>query len=211
MSEAQPKARATSRVGTSRSTAARTRSAPDPGAKAAVVLFSGGNPQIAKADGDAPVQAYLAAMPGWKSRLGKRLDALIVRTVLGVRKAVTWNSPMYGVEGRGWFLGLHTYTRYLKVAFFRGASLQPVPPGASKNKDARYLDIHEGDVLDEERFASWVKRAATLPGWVPYEPVGLIAPEYGFKGGIISLSPPANPISWSHVPKDGSTVHACRE
>lgn len=135
--------------------------------KAAVVLLSGGNPQIAKADGDAPVQAYLAAMPGWKSRLGKRLDALIVKTLPDVRKAVKWNSPLYGVEGRGWFLGLHTYTRYLKVAFFRGASLRPVPPGASRNKDARYLDIHEGDDFDEEQFVSWVKQAAALPGWAP--------------------------------------------
>ncbi len=167
MRKAQPKARGTSRAGVKHTSAARTRSASKPDAKAAVVLLSGGNPQIAKADGDAPVQAYLAAMPGWKSRLGKRLDALIVRTVPGVRKAVKWNSPMYGVEGRGWFLGLHTYTRYLKVAFFRGASLRPVPPVASRNKDARYLDIHEGDDFDEEQFVSWVKQAAALPGWVP--------------------------------------------
>jgi len=115
----------------------------------AVVLLSGGNPQIAKADGDAPVQACIAAMPGWKRDLGKRLDALIARAVPTVRKAVKWNSPMYGIEGRGWFLGLHTYMRYLKVAFFHGASLRPVPPGASKHRDVRYLDIHEGDDLDE--------------------------------------------------------------
>jgi hypothetical protein len=133
----------------------------------APVLLSGGNPQIAKADGGAPVQAYLAAMPGWKRDLGRRLDALITKTLPAVRKAVKWNSPMYGIEGRGWFLGLHTYTRYLKVAFFYGASLRPVPPGASKNPDARYLDIHEDDVLDEKQFASWVKQAAALPGWVP--------------------------------------------
>jgi hypothetical protein len=133
----------------------------------AAVLLPGGNPQIAKADGDGPVQAYIAAMPGWKRDLGKRLDALIVKTVPDVRKAVKWNSPMYGLEGRGWFLGLHTFTRYLKVAFFHGASLRPVPPGASKNRDARYLDIHEGDVLDEKQLASWVKQAASLPGWVP--------------------------------------------
>lgn len=132
-----------------------------------VALLSGGNPQIARADGDAPVQAYITAMPGWKRNLVKRLDALIARTVPGVQKAVKWNSPMYGIEGRGWFLGLHTFTRYIKVAFFHGASLRPVPPGASKSKDARYLDIHEGDDLDEKRFASWVKQAAALPGWIP--------------------------------------------
>ena len=113
------------------------------------------------------MQAYIAAIPGWKRDLVKRLDALIVKTVPDVHKAVKWNSPMYGIEGRGWFLGLHAFTRYLKVAFFHGASLQPVPPGTSKSRDARYLDIHEGDDLDEERFASWVKQAAVLPGWMP--------------------------------------------
>jgi hypothetical protein len=129
-------------------------------------LLSGGNPQIAKADGDAPVQAYIAAMPGWKRDIGKRLDALIVRNVPNVRKAVKWNSPFYGIEGDGWFLSFHTYTRYVKVAFFRGASLRPLPPGTSKSKDVRYLDIREGDELDEH-IASWVKQAAALPGWVP--------------------------------------------
>jgi hypothetical protein len=129
-------------------------------------LLSGGNPQIAKADGDAPVQAYIAAMPGWKRDIGKRLDALIVRNVPNVRKAVKWNSPFYGIEGEGWFLSFHTYTRYVKVAFFRGASLRPLPPGTSKSKDVRYLDIREGDELDEH-IASWVKQAAALPGWVP--------------------------------------------
>jgi hypothetical protein len=138
--------------------------------KKAVVLLSGGNPQIAKADGDAPVQAYIAAMPGWKSALGKRLDALIVRTVPNVRKAVKWNSPMYGIEGRGFFLGLHTFTRYVKVAFFRGSSLRPLPPGPSKDKHTRYVDIHEGDELDEAQMAKWVKQAAALPGWVPGQP-----------------------------------------
>jgi len=131
------------------------------------VLLSGGNPQIAKGDGDAPVQAYLAAMPGWKSELGRRLDALIVDSVPGVRKAVKWNSPFYGVEGRGWFLSFHVFARYVKVAFFRGAELDPMPPGASKQKDVRYLDIHEHDRLDEAQLASWVKQAAALPGWVP--------------------------------------------
>jgi hypothetical protein len=128
-------------------------------------LLAGGNPQIAKADGDAPVQAYITAMPGWKRAIGKRLDALIVRTVPGVRKAVKWNSPFYGVEGRGWFLSFHTFTNYVKVTFFRGTSLRPVPPGESKHPDVRYLDIHEDD-LDEAQMAAWVKQAAALPGWV---------------------------------------------
>jgi len=127
-------------------------------------LLSGGNPQIAKADGDAPVQAYIAAMPGWKRDVGRRLDALIVRSVPGVRKAVKWNSPLYWVEGRGWFLGMHCFTNYVKLAFFRGTSLRPVPPGASKSKDTRYLDIHEDDQLDEAQFADWVKQASQLPG-----------------------------------------------
>ena len=133
-------------------------------------LLAGGNPQIAKADGDAPVQAYIAAMPGWKRDVGRRLDALIVRTVPGVRKAVKWNSPFYGVDGQGWMLSFHCFTRYVKVAFFRGASLRPPPPAASKHKDVRYLDIHEGDELDESQLASWVKQAAALPGWVPGGP-----------------------------------------
>ena len=127
-------------------------------------LLSGGNPQIAKGDGDAPVQAYIAAMPGWKRDVGRRLDALIVRTVPGVRKAVKWNSPFYGVEGQGWFLSFHCFTKYVKVAFFRGASLRPLPPGESKQKDVRYLDIHEDDELDEAQFAAWVKQASQLPG-----------------------------------------------
>ena len=128
------------------------------------VLLSGGNPQIAKADGDAPVQAYIAAMPGWKSDVGRRLDALIVRTVPGVHKAVKWNSPFYGVEEGVWFLSYHCFAKYVKVAFFRGASLRPVPPGASKQKDVRYLDIHEDDRLDEAQLAAWVKQASQLPG-----------------------------------------------
>ena len=130
-------------------------------------LLSGGNPQIAKADGDAPVQAYIAAMPGWKSDVGQRLDALITRSVPGVRKAVKWNSPFYGVEGQGWFLNFHTFTNYIKVAFFRGASLRPAPPGTSKNKEVRYLDIHREDRLDEARLATWIRQAAALPGWIP--------------------------------------------
>jgi hypothetical protein len=130
-------------------------------------LLAGGNPQIAKADGDAPVQAYIAALPGWKSDVGRRLDALIVRTVPGVRKAVKWNSPFYGVEGQGWFLGVHCFTKYVKVAFFRGTLLRPMPPGESKIKDTRYLDIHKDDQLDEAQVASWIRQAAALPGWVP--------------------------------------------
>ena len=139
-----------------------------PGAseRKAAKLLSGGNPQIAKADGDAPVQAYIAAMPGWKRDLGKRLDALIVRNVPSVRKAVKWNSPLYGIEGQGWFLGFHTFTHYVKVTFFRGTSLQPVPPGPSRSKDTRHIDIHEGE-LDEAQMASWVTQAAALPGWIP--------------------------------------------
>ena len=139
------------------------------GEKVAVVL-SGGNPRIAKADGDAPVQAYIAAMPGWKRGLGKRLDALIVRNVPNVRKAVKWNTPFYGIEGQGWFLGFHTFTRYVKVAFFRGTSLRPVPPGPSKSRDTRYLDIHEGDELDEAQIGNWVKQAAALPGFLGPRP-----------------------------------------
>jgi hypothetical protein len=132
-----------------------------------VVLLSGGNPQIAKADGDAPVQAYIAAMPGWKRDVGRRLDALITRTVPDVRRAVRWNSPMYGLEGRGWFVSYHCFTRYVKVTFFRGASLRPLPPGPSKDANVRYLDIHEHDVLDEAQLADWLRQAAALPGWIP--------------------------------------------
>jgi len=133
---------------------------------AKVTLLSGGNPQIAKGEGDAPVQAYIAAMPGWKRDVGKRLDALITRTVPRVRKAVKWNSPFYGLEGRGWFLALHVFTNYVKVTFFRGTSLRPVPPGPSKHQDVRYVDIREGE-FDETQMAKWVKQAAALPGWDP--------------------------------------------
>jgi hypothetical protein len=136
---------------------------PKKGAK--VVYLSGGNPQIAKGDGDAPVQAYIAAMPDWKRQIGRWLDALIVRTVPDVQKAVKWNSPWYGVEGRGWFLSFHVFARYVKVAFVNGTSLQPQPPGASKQKHVRYIDIHEDDELDEALMASWVKQASALSGW----------------------------------------------
>ena len=136
-------------------------------ASAQPVLLAGGNPQIPKGDGDAPVQAYIAAMPGWKSDIGRRLDALIVANVPNVRKAVKWNSPFYGVEGQGWFLNFHCFTKYVKVAFFRGASLSPLPPGASKDQDVRYLDIHEDKPLDEAQLAEWIRQAAALPGWIP--------------------------------------------
>jgi hypothetical protein len=154
-----PKASAKSRPGASEARPIKARR----GEK--VVLLSGGNPQIAKADGDAPVQAYIAAMPGWKSDLGRRLDELIVRNVPNVRKAVKWNSPFYGIEGQGWFLTFHVFTRYVKVSFFQGTSLRPVPPGGT-GKDARWIDIRE-DELDEAQVATWVKQAAALPGWVP--------------------------------------------
>jgi hypothetical protein len=127
-------------------------------------LLSGGNPQIAKGYGDAPVQRYIAAMPGWKSEVGRALDALVERSVPGVRKAVKWNSPFYGVEEGTWFLSFHCFTRYLKLTFFRGAALDPVPPVASKHKDVRYFHIHEGEPLDEAQLAAWVKQASALPG-----------------------------------------------
>ena len=145
--------------------AARPRKAlpkPKPGE---VVLLSGGNPQIAKGDGDAPVQAYIAAMPGWKSDVGRRLDALIVRAVPGVRKAVKWNSPFYGAgtKDNGWFVSFHCFAKYVKVTFFRGTSLSPVPAGASKHPEVRYLDVYEG-ALEEAQVVAWVKQASKLPG-----------------------------------------------
>jgi hypothetical protein len=131
-----------------------------------VKLLSGGNPQIPKGDGDCPVQAYIAAMPDWKSDVGRRLDALIEKNVPNVQKAVRWNSPFYGVEGQGWFVSFHVFTRYVKVTFFRGTSLEPLPPGSSKDPETRYYDIYEGE-LDETQMAEWVKQAAALPGWIP--------------------------------------------
>jgi len=136
---------------------------PDPGKT--VRLLAGGNPQIAKAEGDAPVKTYIAAIPGWKRDVGRRLDALITRALPDVRKAVKWNSPFYGVESQGWFLNFHCFTKYIKVAFFRGTLLRPMPPGESKHKDVRYLDIHEDDELDEAQLSDWVKQASELPGW----------------------------------------------
>jgi hypothetical protein len=126
------------------------------------LLLSGGNPQ---ADGDAPVQAYIAAMPGWKSAVGSRLDALVSKAVPGLRKAVRWNSPFYGSKDGGWFLSFHVFTKYIKVTFFDGQSLKPLPPGPSKDKKARYLDIHEDEPFDEAQFTAWVKQASNLPGW----------------------------------------------
>jgi hypothetical protein len=149
--------------------AKRKPAAKSQGGKAAKpALLAGGNPQIAKADGDAPVQAYIAAMPGWKRDVGRRLDALVVRTVPDVRKTVKWNSPFYGLAGRGWFLSFHCFTKYVKVTFFRGTSLRPLPPGESKHKEVRYLDLREDDQVDEARLASWVTQASRLPGeWQP--------------------------------------------
>jgi hypothetical protein len=128
-------------------------------------LLSGGNPQIAKGDGDGPVQAYVAAMPGWKCAVGYELDALIGRSVADVRKAVRWNSPFYGVDGQGWFLSFHCFTRYIKVTFLNGAHLDPLPPVASKDAQVRYLHIHDDDTIDEEQLSSWLRQAASLPGW----------------------------------------------
>lgn len=138
---------------------------PQSGEAALPVLLAGGNPRIAKADGDAAVQAYFAAMPGWKRDVGRRLDALIVRNLPGVRKAVRWNSPFYGSEDWGWFLSFHCFTNYIKVAFFRGTSLRPVSPVASKTEGTRYLHVHEDDPLDEAQLAAWVVQASRLPGW----------------------------------------------
>ena len=129
-------------------------------------LLSGGNPQIAKAEGDAPVQAYIAALPGWKSAAGRRLDQLIEKAVPGVTKAVKWNSPFYGVEGQGWFLSFHAFTRYLKVTFFRGAALHPLPPVGSKDPNTRYVHIEEGGDIDEKQLADWLRQAAAIPGWM---------------------------------------------
>jgi hypothetical protein len=150
------KAKAAKRAAAKKAAASRTAGEP--------VLLSGGNPQIAKGHGDAPVQAYIAAMPGWKREVGRHLDALIARTVPGVRKAVKWNSPFYGMDGESWFLAYHCFTKYVKVTFLRGASLRPLPPGESKHKDVRYLDIYEDKPIDETQLADWIKQASRLPG-----------------------------------------------
>jgi hypothetical protein len=161
------KARARSKPATeSKTTSAKSKRGA--GKRKRAVLLSGGNPQIAKADGDAPVKAYIAAMPGWKSALGKRLDALIVRSVPKVQKAVKWNSPFYGIQGKGWFVSFHVLTRYVKVTFFKGTSLRPLPPGATERSgDSRWIDIYEDDELDEAQLEKWMRQAAKLPGWIP--------------------------------------------
>src|SRR5580704_3113488 len=142
----------------------KAQAKPQSGKAATPTLLAGGNPQIAKGEGDAPVQAYIAAMPGWKRNIGRRLDALIVKAAPGACKAVKWNSPLYGVEGRGWFLGIHCFAKAVKVAFFQGASLSPIPPGESKSEGTRYWDIRENDELDERQFIAWVEQASRLPG-----------------------------------------------
>ncbi|MFY2559798.1 DUF1801 domain-containing protein [Corallococcus terminator] len=154
---AKPRATKTAKPRTAAAKASTPKSSPPR-------LLSGGNPQIAKGYGDAPVQAYIAAMPGWKRDLGARLDALITRTVPGVSKAVKWNTPLYGVEDQGWFLGIHCFAKYVKVAFLNGSSLRPLPPGESKTPNTRYLDLREDDALDEAQFTAWVKQASKLPG-----------------------------------------------
>ena len=132
-----------------------------------VTLLSGGNPQIPKGEGDKPVQAYIAAMPGWKHAVGRKLDDLIVKHVPNVRKAVKWNSPFYGVEGMGWFLNYHCFTKFVRVAFFKGGLLNPTPPGLSKQEDVRYFDIYEDKPLDEKQLGEWIRQAAAIPGWIP--------------------------------------------
>jgi hypothetical protein len=130
------------------------------------ILLSGGNPQIPKGEGNAPVRAYIAAMPGWKRTVGERVDALVERAVPGVKKAVKWNSPFYGIEGQGWFLSYHCFTKYVKLTFFRGGSLDPLPPGKSKHEEVRYFDIRENEPLDEKQLMDWIKQAAAIPGWM---------------------------------------------
>ena len=153
-------------AGKGRASRAAKKAARTPKRASKPKLLAGGNPQVAKADGDAPVQAYIAAMPSWKREIGRQLDALIVRTVPSVRKAVKWNSPFYGIDGQGWFLSFHCFTNYVKVTLFRGASLRPLPPGESKHKDVRYVDVREGK-LDEAQMSAWIRQAASAPGWIP--------------------------------------------
>ncbi|QQR86566.1 MAG: DUF1801 domain-containing protein [Flavobacteriales bacterium] len=153
---------ATPRKSSAPRAAAKTRTA------GPVKLLSGGNPQIAKGDGDAPVQAYIRAMPGWKRGVGEQLDALLEQHVPNLQKAVKWNSPFYGVEGNGWFLATHVFTHFVRLTFFHGQALNPVPPGPSKDKNARYLDIRENDVIDAHQLIDWFKQAAALPGWLKH-------------------------------------------
>ncbi len=153
---------ATTRTAKPRKAAAKSPSRKPAKAK----LLSGGNPQIAKADGEAPVAAYIAAAPGWKRDVAARIDALVTRAAPGVQKAVKWNSPFYGMDGQGWFLSFHCFTKYVKVVFFKGTALKPIPPGESTGENARYLDIHEHDGIDEKQFVAWVKQASRIPGWL---------------------------------------------
>jgi hypothetical protein len=162
---AKKPAKVAKKKATAKSPTRKTAAKPSAGKKAGEPkLLSGGNPQIAKGYGDAPVQAYIAAIPGWKREVGRRLDALITRAVPNVKKAVKWNSPLYGMAEQHWFLGIHCFNKYVKVAFFKGAALRPVPPGESKQKEVRYLDIREDEPLDEAQFTAWVKQASKLPG-----------------------------------------------
>lgn len=165
----KPAARtSTAKTSSSRTNGKRVSRTSGKNAITKVKLLSGGNPQIAKADGDAPVQAYIAAAPGWKREACKRLDALIMRAVPGVRKAVKWNTPFYGVEGRGWFVAYHIFNKYVKITFFFGRKLKPMPPVESKDPNARYVHLHEDGVLDEAQFVDWLKQAAALPGWLSH-------------------------------------------
>ena len=163
MPQRKSKTKPASRTSPARKKTPMKKSAPKRGSK--VVLLSGGNPQITKGDGDAPVQAYIAAMPGWKQDIGRRVDALIARKVPKVRKAVRWNSPFYGVDGNGWFLAVHVFTHFVRITFFKGTSLDPLPPGTSKSPEVRYYDIRE-DAFDEKQMANWVIQAAAVPGWL---------------------------------------------
>ena len=163
--KAEPRQKATSKVGAARTTRSTSRNSGSVPAKP-VRMLSGGNPQIPKGDGDAPVQAYIAALPGWKADIVRWLDTLVVSNVPRVRKAVKWNSPFYGVDGQGWFLAVHVFTHYVKVTFFKGASLQPLPPRPSKDKDVRYVDIRQDAPRDDAQMVKWVKQAAALPGWM---------------------------------------------
>ena len=162
--QARPSARKKVTVSGRRAAKTKTSAAGKRQGESKVVLLSGGNPQIRKGDGDAPVQAYVAAMPGWKRDVGARLDSLVVQTVPGVRKAVRWNSPFYGVEGRGWFLSFHCFTKYIKMTFLRGTSLLPMPPVESKDPNTRYFHIYENDPLDEVLLCSWIRQASEQPG-----------------------------------------------
>ncbi len=162
---AKTKGKPAARPGAAHKKTSLKKSAPARGKSKKVVLLAGGNPQISKGDGDAPVQAYIAAMPGWKRDIGKRIDELVVRLIPKVRKAVKWNSPFYGVESNGWFLAEHVFTHFVRVTFFKGAALDPLPPGPSKAKDVRYYDIRENS-FDEKQMASWIRQAAKIPGWL---------------------------------------------